>query len=188
MKASRFVILGVIAVGLLLAADVGVRVRQWRNDKQRRAITDVFEVVYVRTNEMKGLALKLRRTGDPIWIAWNFYPTNKLDLVSYYWAGNNVMNFYPRPNAPPRFDVSFFGEDGVMQSLWFNRGTNPWFTERTQYGTDTPRKEIWFDEQWHFVEFQTNAGKRRAGIVLDGKWHHVVFTNEDFLIDPPEAP
>jgi hypothetical protein len=123
---------------------------------------------------------------------WNLESsTGELNTVSYYFGGMNMMNIYTRPGKLPKLDVAFFGEDGKVRALWSNRGTNAGFTERIQYGVDKPRREIWFNEGWHFLEYHTNTndGKIQAGIMLDGAWHHVVFTNDNTEIDTPlETP
>jgi hypothetical protein len=181
-------VLGLLAVALLVPMDVGLRVLEWRHAAETRAFTDRFRVVTVHTNGTTGRVIVERKTGKPLWGEWNVRSTGQPDVVSYFLDRRNVMSIYPRPPAPPRFDITFYGEGEAVKEVWANRGTNAGFMERVLYGDDKPRKEIWFNEGRHFLEYHTNGGTTRAGIVLDGERRRVVFTNENIVIGRQETP
>ena len=94
------------------------------------------------------------------------------------------MNIHP-PHAgeSPRFDITFFGPDGRVRAIWVSKGTNAGFTDRVVYD-GVPRKEVWLNEAWHTLHYRTNSGAVQGGIIFDGDWRRVVFTNGAVALDP----
>jgi hypothetical protein len=171
-------------LGVFALLCICLQVRQWRYSGNVLAFRELFEVVHVHTNDTKGIVIVERKTGKPIWGNWEFRSAGQSDTVSYFFEGRNMMNVYPMVGQPPRIDIAFFGEDGTVRAIWANRGTNVGFTDRIVYGEGQPRKDIWFNESWHSLQHRTNDGNIQGGIVLDGKWQHLEFTNGAAVIVP----
>ena len=60
------------------------------------------------------------------------------------------------------------------------------FTERRQF-EHAFNREIWLDEAWHLVHYHTNQGKTLGGVLVDGTWHRLLFTNGCWAIEPSGA-
>jgi hypothetical protein len=179
-----WIMLYVSVLTLILIVDLALRLHDWRYNQDVRAFNKVFGLVKVYTNDATGFVIIDKKTSKPIWGEWSFSPPGRLDSVSYFFEGRNIMNIYPGSTEPPPFDITFFGGDGTVRAVWANRGTDAGFTERTQYGNGNPTKEIWFDEAWHALQYRTNDGTIQGGIVVDGSWRHVTFTNGTTAIEP----
>jgi hypothetical protein len=143
-----------------------------------------FAVMDVQTNGTRGVVIVDKQTDKPLWAAWNIENSGKPDSIAYYYEGNNIMSIFTEHGQPLGMNVFFYGENGVVKAVWQNRGTNADFTERTRYDVPHPRKEIWFDESWHVLEHRTNNGSIQGGIVFNGKWQRVTFTNGAAAIIP----
>jgi hypothetical protein len=174
-----FAILGVATLLVIC-----LQVHLWRHHANINAFTKRFEIVRVHTNDANGILIVERKTSQPIWGSLALGTPGEPDTLSFFFEGKNIMNVYPQLGAPPHFDVSFFDEDGAVSAVWVSRGTNAGFTERRLIGGDKPRKDVWFNEAWHTLQHRTNDGNIQGGIVLDGKWHHLKFTNGAVLIVP----
>jgi hypothetical protein len=184
MTSTRRISIALGLVTALVLMDAGLRLRQWRFNQETRAFAKLFRVVSVSTNGTDGVMIVDRRTLEPVWGSWDFGGGGKPDTVSYFFEGRNIMNIYPKRGDPPHIDVAFFGEDGRMRAVWANRGTNDGFTERTLFSDGAPRKEVWFGDSWHTMEYRTNGAAIRGGISVDGEWRHVVFTNGALALEP----
>jgi len=183
MSQSKRLALCFAVFSILVLVDIGFRVREWRDNSRVLALSKLFEVVTVHTNAAFATVIIDRKTKQPLWGKWKYDSGDQ--SVSYFYDGRNVMNFYPREGEAPRFDVTFFGDDGTVKALWINRGSNAFFTERARYDVDVPRKEIWFNERWYpLVPRTNNDGSVKGGIIFDGKWRHPVFTNGSAALEP----
>jgi hypothetical protein len=180
MSSGKRTALAIAVIGALVLFDVCLRLGSLRGD----AFTKRFSIVNVQTNDTKASMIVDRHTGKPVWGEWDLGHGGRPDCVSYFYEGRNVMNFYPRAGEPARFDVTLYGEDGKVRTVWGSRGINAGFTERERYDTGIPRREIWFNEAWHTLQHRTNDGLIQGGIVLDGKWQHVEFTNGVTVVAP----
>lgn len=174
---EAFTILAWLVLVILLLCDLELRHRS-------NLLTEQFRIVRVETNGFTATVVVDSKTANPLWGKLASGSGEDPVAVNYFFDGKNVMNIYPLKGEPPQMDVTFFEPTGRIKSVWVNRGTNDGFTERRRYDLHPPVREIWFSETWHPLEYHTNDGQITAGIVLDGKWRHALFTNRTTLIGP----
>jgi hypothetical protein len=157
------------AAALLLLLDIGLRVRQ----QHLSAFTKQFAVVPLYTNGTSGIEIVDRAINRPLWGQWkfaggvsdNFFVQGKLVLsVASVKEGRSLTELY------------FYGKDGKLSSLWRAREDGT-FYGRMFFDESGFRSEAWLNESWHSVEKRTNGLETNAGVVLDGKWHRLVYTN-----------
>jgi len=126
---------GVLGLGVLVLLDIAVRVRASRQTPKPSAFTELFDVETARSNDFHATIIKDRKTGKPLWGAWNLVSsTGQVDtVVSFYLEGLNLMNVYRRPTWPPKVDVAFYDENGTVQASGLTG--EPTRGLRSEYGT-----------------------------------------------------
>jgi len=134
-----------------------------------------------------GITEPKEASGQPVWAEWDFAGTGNPDTFSFFFQGRNVMNLYSLSNNPtalPRMDVSSYDEDGKLKVVWADRSGQGMFTERTFYRNGEPRMELWYQDRWQTVDQQDGRG----GIVIDGVWREVRFTNGSWttIVESPQ--
>jgi hypothetical protein len=72
-------------------------------------------------------------------------------------------------------DISPKARAGWVKRILFlsDRRGDGLFTDRIIYGEGEPRMEVWYHSQW--MPLESRDGKR--GLVLDGNWRPMTFTN-----------
>jgi hypothetical protein len=158
-------------VGCLFVLDVSLRVWQ-----KCSIATSRFRMVNIQTNDSNGIVIVDKKTGQQLWGEWDFGNHGKPDTLSFFFEGRNLMNVYPERGPGADFDVTFYRPDGSVKAIWLNLGVGG-FVERVVYGDGRPRKEVWFEEAWHAVQYRTNNGSTQGGILIKGQWQHLVWTN-----------
>ena len=180
MKAAKVILLAV--VGLLFLVDVSWRIWTWNSNAETRALTKLFKVEVLHTNDVfpwpilsgdiSAIGIIDRKTGKPIWARWNFNPDDGLDIENYYFQGRCVFGVYQTNNRPLIYNVYFRGPNKSV-TWWHNRGGADTFTERVFYDTNgvLSKNEIWYDNTWYSVD-RTNE---LNGIIVNGQWHQLGF-------------
>jgi len=173
MIAVRLVVAAVVVCCLLLLVDIALRVRQ----SQRSLFAKQFAAIPLYTNETSGILISDRIKDQPLWGIWNFKTG---DSVSCFVVGKLVLGVTYVPEGRAETEVNFYRNDGKLISQWKAR-ENWLFYGRTFFGEDGVKSEFWLNDQWHNVEVRTNRGKAQSGIVVDGRWRHVMMLTNGVL-------
>ena len=163
----------VVVCCLLLLVDIALRVRQ----SQRDSFTKQFAAIPLYTNGTSGILISDRIKEQPLWSVWNF---KNGDSVNCFVKGKLVLGVSYVPEGRAETEVNFYGKDGKLISQWKAR-ENGLFYVRTFFGEDSVKSEFWLNDQWHNVEVRTNGGQPQSGIVLDGRWRHVMMLTNGVL-------
>jgi hypothetical protein len=133
-----------------------------------------FEVYTERDETGKGKVWAIRERGSnkPIWSEADLDEDGKPDVQTSYYRGKPVFEMYLSA-VPEKRSLSYYGEDGKQKLLLADRRGDGNFSDRVIYGADKPRMEIWYNAEWTPIEDRQG----RRGIILNGQWHHVRFTN-----------
>jgi hypothetical protein len=169
IERAKDIRLWMLAVGLLLLANLGWMICNWKRNGELRAGAEQFKFGKFRTNDVEGIGIEETKTGRPLWIEWDFDHRGKADVISYYFHGTNVLNLHLKEGQPPRYDVIFHGP-GRSEVWWWDRGSGS-FTERISYDTNGNRCgfEVWYDGAWRPVD----RLNKKNGIVINGQWFHL---------------
>ncbi|HEY5912716.1 MAG TPA: hypothetical protein VJA21_19115 [Verrucomicrobiae bacterium] len=181
MSLTKATIATVIACLLLI--DVCLRARPQSHKSGSDNFNDLLALVNVQTNTDRGIMLVDKKTGDPLWAKYVLGGSNGNDCLSLFFNRRDVVDVFPQRSGPPWISVTFYGEDGSVNAIWASKGNNACFTERRQSEHEFKR-EVWFDEAWHPVDYRTNQGSTLGGIVVSGKWQHLLFTNGSWAVEP----
>ncbi len=126
MKAIRkFPMCGKILV-LLLLANLGWM--SW-NVYQNGHISTAgkrFKIEVLHTNDMSGTGIIEAKTGNPVWIEWDY--TNNSRDFSYFYHGTNIFNLSDFKGKPLLYSVGFHGP-GKSSVWWWDIGRGT-FIER----------------------------------------------------------
>jgi hypothetical protein len=159
-------------IGLLLLANIGWLTWNY-HAHDLRSVSKQFKVAVLRTNGVEGIELIETKTGQPIWIGWDFDRDGTPSTTSYFFQGKNVMNIYAPTGKSTRREVIFYGEDGKAKVSWADRSGTGLFTERIFYDRGEPLLEVWYNQDWYVAEQRNN----KRGIVVDGRWLPLQITN-----------
>ena len=171
------------AITCLLLIDVCFRLRPQSHKSTSDRFNDLFAVVNVQTNADHGIMIVDKRTGDSLWAKWVLGGSNMTDCSSFFFNRRDIVDVFPQKSGPPWIAVTFYDEDGNVNAVWASKGNSACFTERRQSAREF-RREVWFDEAWHLVDYRTNQESTLGGIFVNGKWHHLLFTNGSWAIEP----
>jgi hypothetical protein len=170
----RFVVALISLCCLLLLVDIGVRV----SENKRNSLTKQFAVFDLKTNGHTGIMIADRAKDQPIWGKWNL---DHGDSVNFFFDGKCVLNIVHEFGGRAETEVFFYDKDGRLSTRWKAR-ENGDFYGRTFFSESGARSEAWLNGQWHAIEIRTNGGKYQEGIVLDGQWRRLLFTNGEPVV------
>lgn len=126
-----------------------------------------FEVLPFHTNGVSGVGIVEAKTGEPLWIEWDYGGDSK--EFSYFYNGTNVFNLSDFKGKPLFYSVGFHGP-GKSSVWWWDIGRGT-FIERNFFGTngDFSKLEVWYNGAWRTGVKQNG----RMGIVISGRWHQL---------------
>jgi hypothetical protein len=163
-------VLGLVVVFCLaLFVDIALRVQQSKRD----SFAARFTAVPLFTNGTSGILIRDRVKNEPLWGIWNF---DVGDSVNCFVNGRLVLSVTSAKGGRSETEVLFYGEDEKLITHWKAR-ENGVFYGRTFFDEAGAKSEAWLDNRWHPVVMRTNEGKPQTGIVVEGKWQHIILTN-----------
>jgi hypothetical protein len=180
MRAFKTILL---TVGVtLVSIEFCWHVWTWRHYAEGRAILKHFKVEYMHTNDYSSIGIYDVKTGQPIWVRWDFGHGGDSVMESYYFQGHDVFDITFGSNRPARYGVYFLGP-GRSATWWLDRLGNGAFTERIFYDTNGAysKHEVWYDNKWQLVDKRD----RTNGLVFNGIWHSFARTgtNETWKLE-----
>lgn len=97
----------------------------------------------------------------------------KPSCVTFWYHGRDVFELHFVSNHPPVRVVPYFDDTNHLEVNYFDRGGFGHFAERLTYESGGEKVEVLYGAGWH--ELERRDGQR--GIVLDGRWTPMTFTN-----------
>ena len=173
MSTDKKILVGFGILCLFVLVDIGLRVRQIGHAAKGFVLTKQFAVVPLHTNDSSGMMIADRIKDQPIWGKWG---SEREGMVSFFIEGRLVLNVTYVEEGRAETEVLFYGKDGKLISHWKARESGQFFG-RTVYGENGAKSEAWLAERWYPIEVRTDGGKPQEGVMLDGKWRRLLFTN-----------
>jgi len=189
MKTATKILL--VVVCLLLLTDICWRVWAWSADAKLRAFSNQFKLEVYHTNNVSAVGIKEAKdvsavgiretkTGRLLLIDWDYGDGLHPGELSYFSEGTNVLNVYFRTNKPPVYRFIFHGP-AKSETWWMNMGSESSFTMQVSYDTNGNRSnfEVLYNNAWYPIERKNEHN----GIVINGNWRQLEFTNDAAAIE-----
>ena len=110
----------------------------------------------------------------PVYTECDLSGKGKIDTVDFYWRGKSIMTLQIKDGIRDAGRmIEYYDVQGDENLRLADHEGNGEFHTRYHYRRGKPLMEAWFNGSWTPVE--EKDGKK--GIVIDGQWQRITYTN-----------
>ena len=165
---------------MLLLVDISWHIWIWKVDASLRAFSKQFKLERFHTNDVSAVGIVEAKTDKLLLMDWDFGDGLKPGELSYFSEGTNILNVYFRKDKPPTYRFIFHGP-AKSEVWWINMGGESSFTTRVSYDANgnCSNFEALYANTWYPIDRRNEHN----GIIINGQWHQLAFTNDTVAIE-----